>query len=92
MAATPQKRALTGRRIRMPDPTTLDATGLRCPLPVLRAKKALGTLAPGAALRVRATDPAAVKDFQAFCRETGNGFVGWARDGETYVIDITKAM
>jgi tRNA 2-thiouridine synthesizing protein A len=75
----------------MPDATTLDATGLRCPLPVLRAKKALGGLAPGAALRVLATDPAAVRDFQAFCRETGHAFVGWSKDGETYVIDIAKA-
>jgi tRNA 2-thiouridine synthesizing protein A len=75
----------------MLDQTTLDATGLRCPLPVLRAKKALGALAPGAALRVLATDPAAVKDFQAFCRETGHGFVGWSQDGETYSIDIRKS-
>jgi tRNA 2-thiouridine synthesizing protein A len=75
----------------MPDPTTLDATGLRCPLPVLRAKKALGTVAAGAVLRVLATDPAAVKDFQAFCRETGHAFVGWSQDGETYAIEIRKA-
>ncbi len=48
----------------------LDATGLSCPLPVLRAKKALRAVAPGEALEVRATDPGAVEDFKAFCETT----------------------
>ena len=46
--------------------TELDARGLKCPLPVLRARKALKDVAPGAELRVLATDPSAVKDFTAF--------------------------
>jgi tRNA 2-thiouridine synthesizing protein A len=50
---------------------TLDATGLLCPLPVLKAKRALKPLAPGAVLEVLATDPGAVKDFEHFCRATG---------------------
>jgi tRNA 2-thiouridine synthesizing protein A len=50
---------------------TLDATGLLCPLPVLKAKRALKPLAPGALLEVLATDPGAVKDFEHFCRTTG---------------------
>ena len=50
----------------------LDATGLRCPLPVLRARKALRSLPAGARLRVLATDPGAVQDFRAFCEATGH--------------------
>lgn len=51
--------------------STLDATGLLCPLPVLKAKRALRPLAAGAVLEVLATDPGAVKDFEHFCRATG---------------------
>ena len=50
---------------------TLDATGLLCPLPVLKARRALKPLAPGAVLEVLATDPGATKDFQHFCQTTG---------------------
>lgn len=51
---------------------TVDATGLACPLPILRAKKALATLSSGEVLCVITTDRGAVRDFQAFCRQTGN--------------------
>ena len=51
---------------------TVDAVGLACPLPILRAKKALATIASGEVLRVITTDRGAVRDFQAFCRQTGN--------------------
>ena len=50
----------------------LDASGLNCPLPILRAKKALGTMESGQVLHIIATDPGAVKDFQAFSKQTGN--------------------
>lgn len=50
----------------------LDAKGLNCPLPILRAKKALKDVPMGGTLQVLATDPGAVKDFEAFCRTTGN--------------------
>jgi tRNA 2-thiouridine synthesizing protein A len=50
----------------------LDVRGLNCPLPILRAKKVLGDLSAGQVLKVMATDPGSVKDFQAFCRQTGN--------------------
>ena len=50
----------------------LDARGLNCPLPILRAKKALGELASGQVLRIIATDPGSVKDFEAFAKQTGN--------------------
>ncbi|HLR13793.1 MAG TPA: sulfurtransferase TusA family protein [Burkholderiaceae bacterium] len=50
----------------------VDASGLKCPLPILRAKKALAVLESGQVVRVVTTDPHAVKDFQAFCAQTGN--------------------
>jgi tRNA 2-thiouridine synthesizing protein A len=50
----------------------LDVKGLNCPLPILRAKKALAELQSGQVLKVTATDPGSVKDFQAFCKQTGN--------------------
>ncbi len=50
----------------------LDVRGLNCPLPILRAKKALATMASGQVLRVQATDPGSVRDFQAFAKQTGN--------------------
>lgn len=50
----------------------LDLSGLNCPLPILRAKKALATMDSGKVLSVLATDPGAPKDFEAFCRQTGN--------------------
>jgi tRNA 2-thiouridine synthesizing protein A len=50
----------------------LDARGLKCPLPILKAKKALSDMNSGDILRVLATDPGSVRDFQAFARQTGN--------------------
>ncbi len=63
---------------------TLDAKGLNCPLPILRAKKALQGLKPGNTLEVLATDPGAVKDFEAFCRTTGNELVESSTEGKIY--------
>jgi tRNA 2-thiouridine synthesizing protein A len=65
----------------MADPVRLDATGLTCPLPVLRARKAMRDVAPGGLLEVRATDPAALKDFPAFCEATGHTLVETTDDG-----------
>jgi tRNA 2-thiouridine synthesizing protein A len=50
----------------------LDARGLNCPLPILRAKKALNTLTTGQTLRILATDPGSAKDFEVFAKQTGN--------------------
>lgn len=50
----------------------VDASGLACPLPILRAKKALSEINTGQVLRVIATDPGSVQDFEAFARQTGN--------------------
>jgi TusA-related sulfurtransferase len=53
----------------------LDTRGLNCPLPILKAKKALADMASGEVLKVMATDPGSVRDFQAFARQTGNDLV-----------------
>lgn len=53
----------------------LDARGLNCPLPILKTKKALAEMRSGEVLRVVATDPGSVRDFQAFARQTGNQLV-----------------
>lgn len=50
----------------------LDARGLNCPLPILRAKKALNDMNSGQTLRIVATDPSSIKDFEAFAKQTGN--------------------
>ena len=68
--------------------STLDAKGLNCPLPILRAKKALKALPSGATLEILATDPGSVKDFEAFCRTTGNELLESRVDGSTYVFLI----
>jgi tRNA 2-thiouridine synthesizing protein A len=68
----------------------LDATGLSCPLPVLRAKKALRTLEPGDSLEVRATDPSAPKDFEAFCETTRTILDSVTEEGAVLVIIIRR--
>lgn len=70
---------------------TLDAKGLNCPLPILRAKKALNDIAAGGTLEVLATDPGAVADFQAFCRTTGNELLESGQTGNVYRFVIKKA-
>jgi tRNA 2-thiouridine synthesizing protein A len=55
--------------------TTLDTRGLNCPLPVLKAKKAIAEMPKGGTLEVLATDPGAVADFETFCEVTGNELV-----------------
>jgi len=70
----------------------LDVKGLNCPLPVLRAKKVLKDMAVGATLEVLATDPGAVKDFEAFCRATGNELVESKVDGKVYSFLIRRAV
>lgn len=69
---------------------TYDASGLLCPLPVLRANRMLRELAPGQTLKVLATDPAAEADFPAYCRQTGHTLVGSGREGDVLVFLIRK--
>ena len=63
---------------------TLDAKGLNCPLPILKAKKAIRALPVGGTLEVLATDPGAVKDFAAFCRTTGHELVEQSTEGNVF--------
>ena len=58
-------------------PLQVDACGLKCPLPILRTKKALSTLPGGQRLEVLSTDPTSVRDFEAFCRQAGHTLVSW---------------
>ena len=61
----------------------LDARGLNCPLPILRAKKALNGMSSGQTLHIIATDPGSVKDFEAFAKQTGNELLeSGENDGE----------
>jgi tRNA 2-thiouridine synthesizing protein A len=70
--------------------TLLDAKGLKCPLPVLRARKAMKPLAPGEVLQVLATDPSAVEDFKNFCETTGDDLLESRAEGEVFVFRIRK--
>ncbi len=72
--------------------TVLDVKGLACPLPILRAKKAIKDLVPGAVLEVLATDPGSVKDFDAFCRQTGHQLLGHTESGGVYTFEIRKVV
>ncbi len=74
----------------MTEEVEYDATGLLCPLPVLRANRKLRELPVGGLLTVRATDPAAGQDFPAFCRQTGHELVASRREGEVLVFVIRK--
>jgi tRNA 2-thiouridine synthesizing protein A len=71
--------------------TILDLKGLNCPLPVLRAKKAMASLPAGAALQVLATDPGAVRDFEALCRNTGATLEKLVEQDGVFVFDIRKS-
>jgi tRNA 2-thiouridine synthesizing protein A len=64
--------------------TLVDAKGLNCPLPILRAKKALKDVKVGDTLEVLATDPGSVADFASFCNTTGNQLVESTQDGNVY--------
>lgn len=68
----------------------LDARGLNCPLPILRAKKALNEITAGQILKVIATDPGAVKDFQAFAKQTGNELLESTESSGEYSFLIKK--
>jgi tRNA 2-thiouridine synthesizing protein A len=62
----------------------LDARGLNCPLPILRAKKALGEMTSGQVLRITATDPGSVKDFAAFAKQTGNELLSTTENNKEF--------
>lgn len=74
----------------MPD-AELDTKGLKCPLPVLRARKAMKPLAAGQVLQVEATDPSSVQDFKNFCETTGHELLASREEAGVYIYEIRKA-
>ncbi len=68
----------------------LDARGLNCPLPILRTKKGLAGMDRGQVMRVLATDPGAMKDFQAFSKQTGNELLHMTEEEQVFVFYIRK--
>ncbi len=70
--------------------TTLDTKGMNCPLPILKAKKALKDLSGGDTLEVLSTDPGSIKDFEAFCRSTGNELLESNENDGVYTYLIKK--
>jgi tRNA 2-thiouridine synthesizing protein A len=68
----------------------LDAKGLNCPLPILRCKKSLAELNAGQVLKIVATDPGAVKDFQAFAKQTGNELLSSAEASGVFTFFMQK--
>ena len=68
----------------------LDAKGLSCPLPILRAKKAINGLEAGQTLKIMATDPGSVKDFEAFCKQTGNELLSSNEENDEFIFFIKK--
>lgn len=68
----------------------LDARGLNCPLPILRTKKSLNDMVPGQVLKVMATDPGSVRDFQAFSKQTGNQLLSSTEDKGEFLFLMRK--
>jgi tRNA 2-thiouridine synthesizing protein A len=68
----------------------LDASGLNCPLPILRAKKSLASMSSGQVLHIIATDPGAVKDFEAFAKQTGNDLLESREEGGKFYFLMKK--
>ena len=68
----------------------LDAKGLNCPLPILKAKKALKGMSSGQVLEIQSTDPGSVADFAAFCNQTGNELLSSGSEGDVYKFEIKR--
>lgn len=69
---------------------TLDTKGLNCPLPILKARKALQDVAAGETLEILSTDPGSVADFEAFCRQTGNELLESSNDDSVFRFVIRR--
>ena len=68
----------------------LDASGLNCPLPILRAKKSLSKMSTGEVLQIVATDPGSVKDFEAFAKQTGNALLDSSESDGKFLFRLQK--
>lgn len=69
---------------------TLDARGMQCPMPVVKAKKAIDSLQPGQMLMIMATDPGSKADFAAWTRSTGNELISAVEDGGVFRYEVRK--
>lgn len=81
--------SMTGEAVPAHD-REVDARGLNCPLPILRAKKSLNDMSTGQVLRILATDPGSVRDFQAFSRQTGNELLSSIEQSGEFVFLLRK--
>ncbi len=68
----------------------VDARGLNCPLPILKAKKALSTVTSGQVIKVMSTDPGSKRDFEAFARQTGNALLDLAQQDNTWTFFLKR--
>ncbi len=68
----------------------LDASGLNCPLPILRTKKTLSSMEVGQVLKIIATDPGSVKDLEAFCNQTGHELLSSSEEDGKFIFTIKK--
>ncbi len=74
----------------MSEHTLLDVKGLNCPLPIMKAKKALEAVAVGSTLEVHSTDPGSVNDFASFCRKTGHELLDQRKEGAAFIYVIKR--
>jgi TusA-related sulfurtransferase len=74
----------------MNEPVLRDVKGLDCPMPLLKAKKALNEMDPEGLLKVLATDPGSVRDFEVFSRQSGNALLESRQEGDTYIYVLRK--
>jgi tRNA 2-thiouridine synthesizing protein A len=81
---------LPARRTKLNFDKELDARGLNCPLPILRAKKSLAEVSSGQVLKIVSTDPGSVKDFAAFAKQTGNELLSTAEAGGEFTFYMKK--
>ena len=69
----------------------IDASGLNCPLPILRARKALMDMTRGQTLRIISTDPGSIKDFEAFSKQTNNALLSSGEEGGKFIFVMKKS-
>jgi tRNA 2-thiouridine synthesizing protein A len=73
-----------------PHDLEVDASGLNCPLPILKAKKALSALSSGQVLKLVSTDPGSRRDFEAFARQTGNALLAMHEQGSAWAFYLQR--
>jgi tRNA 2-thiouridine synthesizing protein A len=72
--------------------TVLNVKGLSCPLPILHTRNAMKALSAGAVIEIHSTDPASVRDFDAYCRHTGSDLLSRREEGGVFTFEIRKGL